>query len=214
MVEQIDQQDGLHGSAAVTSAREYIEAARALRDFSLIVGQYKLNEYKDAEALLAEENIFPHRRVICAPVITAQFLQWASDQFYDGVIDLVANPQQFGAEAARLLLVEKGRGQASVSFPLTSNVSGLIPYRDATDEDIVRLISAGLNNQEISDIVHLSIQTVRNRISRLLEASGARNRTHLCSMFLIPHVSNNFEEQMPTLSIGNVIPIERANLSA
>ena len=214
MAEQIDLQPGFRGAAVVTTGMEYVEAARALRDFSLVVGQYKLNEYQDAEKHLAEENIYPHRRVICAPTITTQFLDWASEQYYDGVIDLIANPKGFGEEVAMLMTRDKGKGHANVSFPLTKNPSGLIPYRDSTDEDIVRLISAGLNNHEISELVFLSVQTVRNRISRLLEASGARNRTHLCSMFLIPHTTNQFNEVHPTLSLGKEIPIERTDLSA
>lgn len=214
MAEQMDLQPGFHGAAVVTTGVEYVAAARALRDFSLLVGQYKLNEYQDAEKMLADEHIYPHRRVIVAPTITTQFLEWASEQFYDGVIDLIANPKGFGEEAAQLFTQDKGKGHANLRFPFTKNPSGLIPYRDSTDEDIVRLISAGLNNHEIAELVFLSVQTVRNRISRLLEASGARNRTHLCSMFLIPHTSNQFNEIHPTLSVDKNFPIERTDLSA
>lgn len=208
MVEQINQQSPLEGVAVVTSGTEYIEAARDVRDFSLVVGQYKMNEYEDAERLLAAENIFPYRRIICAPVITAKYLEWASEQFYDGVLDLVANPQTFGEEVYKAVMAPKGRGQSNVRFPLTSSYGGLIPFRDDIDEDIVRLITAGLNNNEIADRVFLSVQTVRNRISRMLEVSGARNRTHLSSMYLIPYASNGPSEVKPILRIADHLPTE------
>lgn len=167
-----------------------------------------MHEYEDAERLLAAENIFPHRRVICAPTITTKFLEWASEQFYDGVIDLIAHPETFGEEVHKVITADKGHSRSTVRFPLTSPYAGLIPFRDDTDGDIVRLITAGLSNTEIAERVFLSVQTVRNRISRLLEASGARNRTHLAAMYLIPYTSNSESEIRPILSIADHLPME------
>jgi hypothetical protein len=208
MVEQINMQSPLHGVAVVTSGAEYVEVARHVKEFALVVGQYKMNEYEEAERLLASENIFPHRRVICAPVVTTQFLEWASEQYYDGVIDLIANQNTFGEEVYKAVMAPKGCSRSTVRFPLTSSFSGLIPFRDDTDGDIVRLITAGLNNNEIAERVFLSVQTVRNRISRLLEASGARNRTHLAAMYLIPYTSNSSGDVKPVLTLGDHLPTE------
>lgn len=208
MVEQINMHSPLHGVAVTTSGAEYIEAARQVKEFVLLVGQYKMHEYEDAERLLASENIFPHRRVICAPTITTKFLEWASEQFYDGVIDLIANPSTFGEEVYKAVMAPKGNSRSTVHFPLTSSFAGLIPFRDETDGDIVRLITAGLNNNEIAERVFLSVQTVRNRISRLLEASGARNRTHLAAMYLIPYTSNGEGDMKPILKIADHLPTE------
>lgn len=58
------------------------------------------------------------------------------------------------------------------------------PYRDTVDQEIVSMISVGLTDDEIAKGVYLSCQTVRNRISRMLERSGARNRTHLASVYI------------------------------
>lgn len=55
---------------------------------------------------------------------------------------------------------------------------------DEADREIVRLVAAGLTDREIADIVNYSHQTVRNRISRILGETGARNRTHLACMYL------------------------------
>ncbi|MFM7263063.1 MAG: hypothetical protein ACKO1X_04855 [Acidimicrobiales bacterium] len=58
------------------------------------------------------------------------------------------------------------------------------PYRDTIDREIVSRIAVGLTDDEIAKGVYLSYQTVRNRISRMLEHSGSRNRTHLASVFI------------------------------
>jgi DNA-binding CsgD family transcriptional regulator len=211
MTERINRHSPLSGIAVVTSGSEYLEVARKVRDFGVVVGQYKMLEYEEAERLLSEENIFPYRRVISAPVVTTKFLEWASEQCYDGVVDLIASQNTFGEEVYKALMAPKGRSQSSIGFPLTSSYGGLIPFRDDTDGDIVRLIIAGLNNNEIAERVFLSVQTVRNRISRMLEASGARNRTHLAVMYLIPHTSSVSHEIQPTLS--NIDHLDEENSS-
>jgi DNA-binding NarL/FixJ family response regulator len=58
--------------------------------------------------------------------------------------------------------------------------------------------AAGLTDDEISHGVYLSCQTVRNRISRMLERSGARNRTHLASIHIHDQY-NNLDSVLPHL---------------
>lgn len=198
MADQINEHPPLNAQKVVTCASDYVQAARELQQFCLVIGQFKLNEYLQAEALLSEENIFPHRRIICAPVVTTQFLEWASSNHFDSVIDLVAQPAQFGKHVADAVCAPKGDGQANIAFPINNEPLGLVYFNDGTDQDIVQLITFGFTNQQIAERVNLSIQTVRNRISRLLEVSGARNRTHLCSMYLIPHVSYNPLNGLPS----------------
>jgi hypothetical protein len=214
MVNEIVQQPQVRHAVGVNNAQEYLDAARELVDFSALIGHYKLLDYKKCEAELAQENIFPHRRIIASAAMNTQLLEWASEQFYDGVIDLTDFRNTFAIEVAELLSVEKGHGHASVSFPLTSNVPAYIPYRDDIDVSIVRMISYGFSNQEIADNIFLSIQTVRNRISRLLEGSGARNRTHLCTMFLLPYTSYQNGEVLPILNIENDPLIDKSEISA
>lgn len=55
---------------------------------------------------------------------------------------------------------------------------------DKTDIEIVEMIAAGYSDRDIADAVCLNHQTVRNHVSRILCESGARNRTHLASMYL------------------------------
>jgi len=54
-----------------------------------------------------------------------------------------------------------------------------IEMRDDIDRDIVDLVSLGLADREVAAAVHLAEQTVRNRLSRILEHSGLKNRTQL-----------------------------------
>lgn len=54
----------------------------------------------------------------------------------------------------------------------------LVP-RDEFDRSILELLRMGLGDREIADVVCLSSQTVRNRVSAMLQRSGLDNRTHL-----------------------------------
>lgn len=209
MADEISSQPGFEEVIPVTDAEGYKELARQLTDFALIVGQYKLTDYQPAESALAQEGIFPERRIVCAASVSALLLQWASDQFYDGVIDLVNYRKTFMNDAVALLNAEKGHGYASVGFPLTTTLPLMIPYRDRIDEDIVRMISYGFSNVEIAASTRLSVQTVRNRISQLLLASGARNRTQLSTIYLLQYTTFNEGESHPRLTLGSEVPNEQ-----
>lgn len=67
---------------------------------------------------------------------------------------------------------------SEVERPLFSHDAS-IEMRDDMDRDIVDLVSLGLADREVAAAVHLAEQTVRNRLSRILEHSGLKNRTQL-----------------------------------
>jgi two-component system response regulator DevR len=48
-----------------------------------------------------------------------------------------------------------------------------------TDKEIAILISQGLTDKDIAAAVHFSVQTVKNRVSKILTQVGAANRTQL-----------------------------------
>lgn len=54
---------------------------------------------------------------------------------------------------------------------------------DETDREIMRLISLGQSDKQICSHVYLSLQTVRNRVSRLLTRFGKENRTQLALLY-------------------------------
>ena len=62
---------------------------------------------------------------------------------------------------------------------------------DETDRKILLLISQGKFDKEISQELFLSTQTIRNRVSRILTESGARNRTHLAILSASGQISNS-----------------------
>jgi DNA-binding NarL/FixJ family response regulator len=69
------------------------------------------------------------------------------------------------------------------SVPLPSVVDDLDKTpRDDLDREILSLICVGMQDVDIANVVHLSTQTVKNRISAMLERSGLRNRTQLAWM--------------------------------
>ena len=50
--------------------------------------------------------------------------------------------------------------------------------RDEIDATIIEGIIEGLSDPEIADRINYAVQSVRNRVSRILMASQSRNRTH------------------------------------
>ena len=52
-----------------------------------------------------------------------------------------------------------------------------------SDQRLVSLISQGLPDRQIAAEMHLSLQTIRNRVSRLLHAFEVANRTQLALIF-------------------------------
>ena len=69
------------------------------------------------------------------------------------------------------------------SVPLPSVVNDLSnTAHDDLDREILGLICVGMQDADIASVVHLSTQTVKNRISAMLERSGMRNRTQLAWM--------------------------------
>ena len=62
---------------------------------------------------------------------------------------------------------------------IRSNGASLIERLDDTDRQILRLLADGMSDKQIAEAVFLSVQTVRNRVSRLLNRFGKENRTQL-----------------------------------
>ena len=62
---------------------------------------------------------------------------------------------------------------------IRSNGASIIEKLDDTDRQILRLIADGQSDKQIAEAVFLSVQTVRNRVSRLLNRFGKDNRTQL-----------------------------------
>lgn len=74
---------------------------------------------------------------------------------------------------------------------IRANGASLIEKLDDTDRQILRLIADGQSDKQIAEAVYLSVQTVRNRVSRLLNRFGKENRTQLAVFIarVLPEVS-------------------------
>jgi DNA-binding NarL/FixJ family response regulator len=54
---------------------------------------------------------------------------------------------------------------------------------DENDRHIARLIALGYSDKQIADTIFLGLQTVRNRVSRMLSRFHKENRTQLALFF-------------------------------
>jgi DNA-binding NarL/FixJ family response regulator len=71
----------------------------------------------------------------------------------------------------------------SASESLEKRGLGLIRKLDANDRHIARLIAIGYSDKQIAETVFLGLQTVRNRVSRMLSRFDKENRTQLALFF-------------------------------
>ncbi len=75
--------------------------------------------------------------------------------------------------AARLpTLIANGRAKKPEDFGLSER-----------EAEIIRLVAEGLSNKEISEKLYLSVGTVRNYISIILDKLSLRDRTQLAVFF-------------------------------
>ena len=185
----------LESTTYVTTTDEYVSVARTLPSYSILISQLRTREYLDGERILEAEGISPRRRVLHAQILTSHFVTWALKQGFDTIINSV----QHRGRVPEILRDAFTSSDCTVdtSQPMPS---GIVNYRDMFDELIVNFISIGYSNADIADRLNFSVQTIRNRISRLLEESGANNRAHLAAMYLISNTLNFTPASTPSAS--------------
>lgn len=108
------------------------------------------------------------------------------------VADLIDLREGTDSAADRLLLVAKGFTAKSEHEIVPSRWTHNRDYvrqaiRDEFDLRIMRRLLCGETNTEIARHVHLSYQTVNNRISQMIHRTGSSNRTRLATMFHDPY---------------------------
>lgn len=132
--------------------------------------------------ILVRSGCTSSRVVIASPRVTNEMKIEVAFRGYFDVIDTgLAIPLAFQR------LREIAAGSSSLdSDPLWNRVprpkprtDGVFEAKDELDTSILNLIRMGYGDLDISEIVGLSAQTVRNRVSSLLERNGLDNRTHL-----------------------------------
>lgn len=136
---------------------------------------------------LDNEVLPPHKRVVVTGRATPTLLVVAAQTGFD---DVVEADQPSEAVATQLRELVEGRRDLRahpiwrmLDYP-TDMTRLEVVMADEVDRQIVGLVAAGLSDREIADLVYLSCQTVRNRVSRLLDRCGARNRTQLALLYV------------------------------
>ena len=121
----------------------------------------------------------PHHRVLIGLNPPAEIISRAVRLGYHAFIDLAADPTNI---VDRILSQIETPHQvvtlAETGTPLVSI------FHDDIDRVIVERIIDGDSDTEIAEKIHYAVQSVRNRVSRLLKETGARNRTHLAVLFV------------------------------
>lgn len=165
------------------------EAVRKIREESVdvvLLGKGRMCEW----SRVWHEGRFDDVRRPCVmlittlPVSTATLLE-ASGMGIQDVADLTMDRDEIGR---RMLAMHRRAGECEAAeAPIVNDrLDGhqlLREISDETDRRILSLIAEGKFDKEISDEVFLSLQTIRNRVSRMLAETGAKNRTHLAMMF-------------------------------
>jgi DNA-binding NarL/FixJ family response regulator len=177
-----------------------VTETEAARDFLtsgdvdiVIVGHGRFEEWSQ----MWREGVFVNTPQFCAmlistvPVSTATLME-ASEVGIFEVADLTMDRDAIGqrmvdlfAQLRRDIPMQNGILDSHAErYQLLSDIS------DDTDRKILQLIAQGKFDKEISKELFLSLQTIRNRVSRMLTESGARNRTHLAVLFTTEKARN------------------------
>lgn len=80
--------------------------------------------------------------------------------------------------AAGLQLINPVEVRAA-SKRVNSIPSNVLSTLSDTDREIALLVAQGLTDKDIAAAIHFSVQTVKNRVSKILTQIGAANRTQL-----------------------------------
>jgi len=162
----------------------------------VIIGKGRFAEWSQ----MWREGLFFHTPEFCAMLVTASpvstaTLMEASEVGICEVVDLTMDRDAIGQKMLDLY------AQLRRDLPMQNNILSshvaehqlLQNITDETDRQILRLISLGKFDKEISEELFLSLQTIRNRVSRILTETGAKNRTHLAMLFTQDGMMNNLE---------------------
>jgi DNA-binding NarL/FixJ family response regulator len=143
-------------------------------------------EFASNEAFQRCKSVSEPKIVFLTSLIDDGLVKESLSQGIDAVVDARLPVQQIINEIS--LVCSSGKKATGVQafqhwkLKETSVELGDI-CRDEADTQIVALIIRGFSNDEIAGEIFIALQTVRNRISRLLSATGVKNRTQLAILF-------------------------------
>lgn len=167
---------------------EIADSGLRVSDFDVVmIGGFLVREW--FEALEADHVEFDTSTpcYLVTAVSTVADETWAHDLGFAGYVDLSEDtPTIIGRlrqppSCDRTFTWDRSSVRAAID---TRELSVFDRIDDEIDRAILSLIAAGMTDRQIADRVFLSPQTVRNRVSRLLAATGLMNRTQLAVTFL------------------------------
>lgn len=106
-----------------------------------------------------------------------------TSELVEAVRDVYAGIRRIDGVAAR---------EASRRLAQTSHHKLLL--LDPVDREIAQLIAKGMTDREIASSVHFGLQTIKNRVSKILQTVDASNRTQLAVMVATATMSNSPNE--------------------
>lgn len=168
--------------SATNSLPEFHEAVTNGKTEIQLISYKCLELYADMEKNSEKSLSAGMKRFVCTWVNTYEIACWVKKNHFDGVMTHFDFSCRDGRSLQGLLLATSDLSPTTL-FP-TEAPTGPLAYKDQVDHDIAAMISSGMSDKEIADALYLSLQTIRNRVSRLLHDSGARNRTHLAMVYL------------------------------
>lgn len=143
-------------------------------------------EFASNEAFQRGKSVSTPKIVFLASLIDDQLIKESLAQGIDAVID-ARLPVHEIIEQISLVCLSRKKAAGVHAFQhwklKETNVAVGEICRDEIDTQIIALIIRGFSNDEIAEEICIALQTVRNRISRLLSAAGVKNRTQLAIMF-------------------------------
>lgn len=146
-----------------------------------------LRHMPQADGLLSESKVHRPKKVLMTPEVSGRLVMEAISNGFNDVIGLGLHADEIMARFRMVLSGETDLSRLTYVQGVRALVGPDNRARFAHDEVDLRILlqlAYGCSNKEISDAVFLSLQTVRNRISRLMQVTKAQNRTQLALMFL------------------------------
>lgn len=172
------------GRADHATGRDAVVAMLSARQYDLhLIGESSLPICREITQAIAGSALsvnVPTRRILIGEAPSAMSVAQAIWMGFDGVIDL---SRHAGSASVGFLLDEPATPVEYLRLSATGAPIVAICH-DKTDIRILTGIVEGLTDPEIAEKLHYAVQSIRNRVSRILAESGARNRTHLVALFL------------------------------
>lgn len=182
----LDAQDGIEVVAECENGREAVETARRLRpDVCLLDIRMPMLDGIDATRLLAGPDV-------AEPIPVVIITTFDLDEYVHGALRAGARGFLL-KDAGTDLLVQAIRAAAEGDALIAPNITArlLTHFAGTTapaqpvvalterEEEVLRVVSAGLTNAEIATELHISLSTVKTHLASLMTKLRVRNRVEI-----------------------------------